>query len=75
MTDLSVEHEPGRIVWTHSGYRYALGYVHDHYAIFDKETWQHGPLLAFPGSDEGWEMALARFRELEPAGWVTVVEN
>jgi hypothetical protein len=67
--------EPGRIVWTHSGYRYALGYVHDHYGIFEKETWQNGPKLAFPGNDQGWDEALQAFSELEPWGYVTVVED
>ena len=70
MTEL----EHGRIMWTHSGHRYALGFVMDHYAIFDKETWQNGPVAAFAGSDEGWHEAMDAFKLLEPHGWVTVME-
>ena len=67
--------EPERIIWTHSGSRFALGYVYECYGIFDKATWMSGPVAGYPGTDEGWEEALEVFKSLEPNGWVTVVDH
>ncbi len=71
MTDQSV----GAIIWTHYGYKYALGFADGVYGIYEKETWQSGPVATFPGNDQGWEAALAQFEACEPRGWVTVLES
>ncbi|MGZ8572160.1 MAG: hypothetical protein ACXWW5_08045 [Actinomycetota bacterium] len=51
--------------YTHSGYRYVLGYGADFFGIWDRQA----PSIAterFPRSDEGWRQAWLRFVALEP---------
>ncbi len=51
--------------YTHSGYRYVLGYGVDFFGIWDRQA----PSIAterFPRSDEGWRQAWLRFVALEP---------
>ena len=58
--------DPGSTVrYTHSGYRYVLGYGVDFFGIWDRQS----PSIAterFPRSDEGWRQAWVRFVALEP---------
>jgi len=51
--------------YTHSGYRYVLGYGSDYFGIWDRQA----PAAAaerFPRSDDGWRQAWIRFAALEP---------
>ncbi len=64
-----------QIIWTHSGNTYCLGYAYDCYGIFLKASWDSGPVAAYPGNDEGWEEALAAFKQVEKDGWVTVIDH
>ena len=53
------------IRYSHSGYRYVLGYDPDHFAIWDRQS----PTAAaerFPRTDDGWRQAWTRFASLEP---------
>jgi hypothetical protein len=61
---------PGRpsgasVQYTHSGYRYVLGYGADLFGIWDRQT-PDGPVETFPRTDEGWRSAWIRFVSLEP---------
>lgn len=53
------------IRYTHSGYRYVLGYGPDHFAIWDRQS-PNAPAERFPRTDEGWGQAWTRFVGLEP---------
>ncbi|HEX2266895.1 MAG TPA: DUF4328 domain-containing protein [Actinomycetota bacterium] len=46
----------GAIRFSHSGYRYLLGYGTDFFGIWDREQ-PGGPVLRFPRTDEGWDKA------------------
>ncbi len=46
----------GAIRFSHSGYRYLLGYGTDFFGIWDRER-PGGPILRFPRTDEGWDNA------------------
>ena len=46
----------GAIRFSHSGYRYLLGYGTDFFGIWDREQ-PGGPILRFPRTDEGWDTA------------------
>ena len=51
--------------YTHSGYRYVLGYGADFFGIWDRQS----PSVAaerFPRTDDGWRQAWLRFSSLEP---------
>ena len=51
--------------YTHSGYRYVLGYGSDYFGIWDRQA----PAAAaerFQRSDDGWRQAWMRFAALEP---------
>jgi hypothetical protein len=51
--------------YTHSGYRYVLGYGADFFGIWDRQA----PSVAaerFPRTDDGWRQAWLRFSSLEP---------
>jgi hypothetical protein len=51
--------------YTHSGYRYVLGYGSDYFGIWDRQA----PAAAaerFQRSDDGWRQAWIRFAALEP---------
>jgi hypothetical protein len=52
--------------YTHSGYRYVLGYGPDYFGIWDRQS----PSVAserFSRDDEGWRQAWLRFIALEPS--------
>jgi hypothetical protein len=51
--------------YTHSGYRYVLGYDADRFAIWDRHS-TGGPAESFPRTDDGWRSAWIRFVGLEP---------
>ncbi|MGH2680895.1 MAG: hypothetical protein ACRDG8_10520 [Actinomycetota bacterium] len=51
--------------YTHSGYRYVLGYDADLFGIWDRQS-PSGPPESFPRTDEGWRSAWIRFVSLEP---------
>lgn len=53
------------IRYTHSGYRYVLGYGADYFGIWDRQT----PTAAaerFVRNDDGWRQAWTRYVSLEP---------
>ena len=51
--------------YTHSGFRYVLGYGADSFGIWDRQS-SGGPMESFPRTDEGWRSAWIRFVGLEP---------
>lgn len=51
--------------YTHSGYRYVLGYGTDFFGIWDRQS-PTEPAERFPRSDDGWRQAWLRFAGLEP---------
>jgi hypothetical protein len=51
--------------YSHSGYRYVLGYDADHFGIWDRHS-PTRPTESFPRTDEGWRSAWLRFVALEP---------
>ena len=53
------------IRYTHSGYRYVLGYDPDHFGIWDRQA-PAAPAERFPRTDDGWRQAWTRFVSLEP---------
>jgi hypothetical protein len=53
------------VQYTHSGYRFVLGYGADLFGIWDRQT-PGGPVETFPRTDEGWRSAWMRFVGLEP---------
>jgi hypothetical protein len=56
----------GPVQYTHSGYRYVLGYGVDFFGIWDRQA-PSGPSERFPRTDEGWRQAWTRFAALEPS--------
>ena len=63
-TPASSSTEPS-IRYTHSGYRYVLGFGPDHFGIWDRQS-PSAPAERFPRTDEGWGQAWTRFVALEP---------
>jgi hypothetical protein len=61
----SVTSPPASAQYTHSGYRYVLGYAADSFGIWDRQT-PGSPMETFPRTDEGWRSAWTRFVNLEP---------
>jgi hypothetical protein len=55
----------GALRFSHSGYRYLLGYGKDYFGIWDREQ-PGGPVVHFPRTDEGWNSAYNRYTALEP---------
>lgn len=55
----------GAMRFSHSGYRYVLGYGADFFGIWERER-PGGPTERFPRTDQGWVQAWSRFREIEP---------
>ncbi|MGI8617139.1 MAG: hypothetical protein ACR2L4_10235 [Actinomycetota bacterium] len=55
--------DPAR--YTHSGFRYVLGYVADSFGIWDRQA-PGAPVERFPRTDDGWRSAWIRFVSLEP---------
>jgi hypothetical protein len=51
--------------YTHSGFRYVLGYGADSFGIWDRQS-PGAPAETFPRTDEGWRTAWIRFVGLEP---------
>jgi hypothetical protein len=51
--------------YTHSGFRYVLGFGADTFGIWDRES-PSGPSETFPRTDDGWRSAWIRFVGLEP---------
>jgi hypothetical protein len=56
---------PSTAQYTHSGYRYVLGYGADLFGIWDRQA-PGSPAETFPRTDEGWRNAWIRFVNLEP---------
>ncbi len=52
--------------YSHSGYRYILGYGPDFFGIWERER-SGGPVLTFPRTDEGWDKAWNTFVAWEPS--------
>ena len=57
--------EPSNVRYTHSGYRYVLGYGADFFGIWDRQA-PTVPMERWARTDEGWRMAWTRFATLEP---------
>ncbi len=57
--------DDGSVSYTHSGYRYVLGYGPDFFGIWDRQS-PSTPTERFPRTDEGWRSAWTRFATLEP---------
>lgn len=55
----------GSVQYTHSGYRYVLGYGVDFFGIWDRQA-SSGPSERFPRTDDGWRQVWTRFAALEP---------
>ena len=55
----------GDVRYTHSGFRYVLGYTADVFGIWDRQT-PAQPSERFPRTDDGWRQAWLRFIALEP---------
>jgi hypothetical protein len=51
--------------YTHSGYRYVLGYGADFFGIWDRQS-PNTPTERFPRNDDGWRQAWLRYVALEP---------
>ncbi len=51
--------------YTHSGYRYVLGYAEDFFGIWDRQS-PSAPAERYPRTDDGWRQAWTRFAALEP---------
>lgn len=51
--------------YTHSGYRYVLGYGADFFGLWDRRS-PSTPSERFPRTDDGWQQAWTRFVALEP---------
>ncbi|HEX7247572.1 MAG TPA: hypothetical protein VF351_05665 [Actinomycetota bacterium] len=56
---------PAEVRYTHSGYRYVLGYTADDFGIWDRQS-PAQPSERFPRTDDGWRQAWLRFVALEP---------
>jgi hypothetical protein len=55
----------GSVQYTHSGYRYVLGYGVDFFGIWDRQA-PSGPAERYPRTDDGWRQVWTRFAALEP---------
>jgi hypothetical protein len=55
----------GAAQYTHSGFRYVLGFVADSFGIWDRQS-PGAPVETFPRTDDGWRSAWIRFVGLEP---------
>jgi hypothetical protein len=56
----------GSVQYTHSGYRYVLGFGPDFFGIWDRQS-PSAPAERFARSDDGWKEAWTRFSSLEPS--------
>ncbi len=57
--------QASNVRYTHSGFRYVLGYGADFFGIWDRQS-PSVPNERFPRTDEGWRQAWLRFASLEP---------
>lgn len=64
-TSSSTAPDASSVRYTHSGYRYVLGYGTDFFGIWDRQT-PTAPAERFPRTDDGWRQAWTRFASLEP---------
>lgn len=64
-SDALASESPVSAQYTHSGYRYVLGYEADLFGIWDRQA-PGNPVETFPRTDEGWRNAWIRFVHLEP---------
>jgi uncharacterized protein DUF4328 len=55
----------GAVQFSHSGYRFVLGYGEDFFGIWDRST-PGGPLARFPRTSLGWGEAWRQFSAWEP---------
>lgn len=55
----------GNVRYTHSGYRYVLGYADDMFGMWDRQS-PSVPVERWPRTDEGWRSAWLRFVAAEP---------
>ncbi|MEX0992235.1 MAG: hypothetical protein WD004_08225 [Actinomycetota bacterium] len=53
--------------FSHTGYRYVLGYETDSFGIWDRNLPGSPPVQTFPRTTEGWAAAWARYAALEPS--------
>ena len=51
--------------YSHSGYRYVLGFGEDYFGIWERQN-PSQPSERFPRTDDGWRQAWLRFTSLEP---------
>jgi hypothetical protein len=51
--------------YTHSGYRYVLGYGTDFFGIWNRDD-PSNPTERYPRTDQGWRDAWSKFASLEP---------
>ena len=56
---------PASVQYTHSGFRYVLGYGAESFGIWDRQS-PGGPVETFPRTDDGWRGAWIRFVGMEP---------
>lgn len=56
---------PTTVEYTHSGFRYVLGYTAESFGIWDRQS-PGAPAETFPRTDDGWRSAWIRFVGLEP---------
>ncbi|HEX6844705.1 MAG TPA: hypothetical protein VF235_06260 [Actinomycetota bacterium] len=56
---------PADVKYSHTGYRYVLGYGADFFGIWDRQA-PGDPVHRFARTDEGWRDAWVRFSGLEP---------
>lgn len=61
----SAAEPPASVQYTHSGFRYVLGYGAESFGIWDRQS-PGGPVETFPRTDDGWRSVWIRFVGLEP---------
>jgi len=57
---------PSPVRYSHSGYRYVLGFGDDFFGIWDRQS-PNAPVERYPRTDDGWRQAWTRFSSLEPS--------
>ncbi len=65
MTAATSPSSTSEVHYSHSGYRYVLGYDKDYFGIWDRQS-PNAPAERYPRTDEGWRQAWIRFSSLEP---------
>jgi hypothetical protein len=64
-TGTPVALDQSTVRYSHSGYRYVLGYGAEFFGIWDRQS-PTVPAERFPRTDDGWRQAWSRFASLEP---------